>query len=313
MNVHGTLSAGEVRVALAQSGSRQCADVLKCIGMREISPGLGSLMLRYSPIKEKPGILLSRRIRMKLVSRSLYHAGLVAALAAVVSIAGCAKKAAAPPPAPPAPPPAAARPTVTLQASPTTVNKGESATLSWNSTDATELSIAPEVGAVTAQGSTKVTPSDSTTYTITATGPGGSTSATASVTVNAPPAPAPAPVGPSVDELFLREVRDAYFDLDKADIRADARPALSKTADFLKNYPQLKVTIEGHCDERGSTEYNLSLGDRRASAVKQYLISLGIGADRISTVSYGKEKPFCMESNESCWQQNRRGHFVKAN
>ena len=108
-------------------------------------------------------------------------------------------------------------------------------------------------------------------------------------------------------------MRDAYFDLDKADIRADARAALSKTADFLKNYPQLKVTIEGHCDERGSTEYNLSLGDRRASAVKQYLVSLGISADRISTVSYGKEKPFCMESNESCWQQNRRGHFVKAN
>ena len=250
---------------------------------------------------------------MKLVSRSLYHTGLVAALAAVVSIAGCAKKPTASSPAPPAPAPTAARPTVTLQASPATVNKGESSTLSWNSTDATELSVAPEVGAVTAQGSTKVTPSDSTTYTITATGPGGSTSATASVTVNAPPPPEPAPAGPSVDELFLREVRDAYFDLDKADIRADARTALSKTADFLKNYPQLKVTIEGHCDERGSTEYNLSLGDRRASAVKQYLISLGIGADRISTVSYGKEKPFCMESNETCWQQNRRGHFVRAN
>src|ERR1700675_3424055 len=119
---------------------------------------------------------------MKLVSRSLYHAGLVAALAATVFIVGCAKKAAAPPPAPPAPAPAAARPTATLQASPTTVNKGESSTLSWNSTDATELSIAPEVGAVTAQGSTKVTPSASTTYTITATGPGGPPSATATVT-----------------------------------------------------------------------------------------------------------------------------------
>jgi peptidoglycan-associated lipoprotein len=72
------------------------------------------------------------------------------------------------------------------------------------------------------------------------------------------------------------------------------------------------VTIEGHCDERGSTEYNLALGDRRAGAVKQYLVSLGISADRISTVSFGKEKPFCTQSNESCWQQNRRGHFVKA-
>jgi peptidoglycan-associated lipoprotein len=175
------------------------------------------------------------------------------------------------------------------------------------------LSIAPEVGAVTAQGSTKVAPSDSTTYTITATGPGGSASATATVSVNAPPPPPPPPPKPSIDELFLKEVRDAFFDFNKADIRADARPALSKTAEFLKNYPQVKVTVEGHCDERGSTEYNLGLGDRRANAVKQYLVSLGIAADRISTVSFGKEKPFCMEHNEDCWQQNRRGHFVRAN
>src|SRR6267143_1959358 len=136
---------------------------------------------------------------MKLVSRSLYRAGLIAMLTAAVFTFGCKKPPKAPPPAPPAPAPAAARPTVTLQASPTTVNKGESSTLSWNSTDATELSIAPEVGAVTAQGSTKVTPSDSTTFTITATCSGGSTSATATVTVNAPPPPAPPP-GPTDDE-----------------------------------------------------------------------------------------------------------------
>jgi peptidoglycan-associated lipoprotein len=250
---------------------------------------------------------------MRLVSRSHYRTGLIAALVAAAFTFGCAKKPVAPPPAPPAPAPAAARPTVTLQASPTSVNKGESSTLSWNSTDATELSIAPEVGAVTAQGSTKVSPADSTTYTITASGPGGSATATATVSVNAPPPPPPPPAGPTDDELFLREVRDAYFDYDKADIRPDARAALSTTADFLKKYPRFKVTIEGHCDERGSTEYNLGLGDRRASAVKQFLVSLGISADRLSTVSYGKEKPFCMESNESCWQQNRRGHFVKAN
>src|ERR1700674_3475782 len=250
---------------------------------------------------------------MKLVSRSQYRTGLIAALVAAAFTFGCAKKPVAPPPQPPAPAPAAARPTVTLQASPTSINKGESSTLSWNSTDATELSIAPEVGAVTAQGSTKVSPADSATYTITATGPGGSTSATATVTVNAPAPPVEQPKGPTVDELFLREVRDAYFDYDKADIRPDARAALSKTADFLKNYPRFKVTIEGHCDERGSTEYNLALGDRRATAVKQYLISLGISADRLSTVSFGKEKPFCTEHNEDCWQQNRRGHFVKAN
>jgi peptidoglycan-associated lipoprotein len=250
---------------------------------------------------------------MKLASRSLYRAGLLVILAAAVFTVGCAKKKVAAPPPPPPPPPAAARPTVTLQASPTSINKGESATLTWNSTDATQLTISPGVGDVTAQGNTKVTPSDSTTYTITASGPGGSATATASVTVNAPPPPPPPPAGPTDDEIFLREVRDAYFDYDKADLRPDARTALSKTADFLKNYPRFKVTIEGHCDERGSTEYNLGLGDRRASAVKQFLVSAGVSADRISTVSFGKEKPFCMESNEACWQQNRRGHFVKAN
>jgi peptidoglycan-associated lipoprotein len=247
---------------------------------------------------------------MYSVSRSLYRAGLLVAFAAAALTVGCGKKTVAPPP-PPAPAPAPARPTVTLQASPSAINKGESSTLSWNSTDATQLSIDPGVGAVTAQGSTKVTPSDSTTYTITASGPGGSTSATATVSVNAPPPPPPPPAEREPD--FNQEVRDAYFDYDKADIRPDARAALSTTADFLKKYPSIKVTIEGHCDERGSTEYNLGLGDRRANAVKQYLVSLGVSADRLTTVSFGKEKPFCMEHAEACWQQNRRGHFVKAN
>src|SRR6267154_5094416 len=259
-----------------------------------------------------PGTSL-RRIRMNLVSRSLCRVGLLAAFTAAVFSFGCGPKKVTPPPAKPAPAPAPATPTVTLQASPTSVNKGESANLSWNSTDATQLSIAPDVGDVTAQGSTKVTPSDSTTYTITATGPGGSASATATVSVNAPPPPPPQPAGPTDDQLFSREVRDAYFDYDKADIRPDARAALSKTADFLKANARFKMTIEGHCDERSSTEYNLGLGDRRASAVKQYLVSLGVSTDRLSTVSFGKEKPFCMESAEACWQQNRRGHFVKAN
>jgi peptidoglycan-associated lipoprotein len=245
-------------------------------------------------------------------SRKLYRAGLIVALVATGFALGCNKKPAAAPAPPPAAAPPPARPTVTLQANPTSINKGDSSTLSWSSTNATQLTISPEVGAVAPEGSTKVTPADSTSYTITASGPGGSADASVRVTVAAPAAPTPTPE-PSLDELFLKEVRDAYFDLDKSDIRPDARTALSKTADFLKNYPQIKVTIEGHCDERGSTEYNLALGDRRATAVKQYLISLGIGADRMSTVSFGKEKPFCMESAEACWQQNRRGHFVKSN
>jgi peptidoglycan-associated lipoprotein len=250
---------------------------------------------------------------MNLASRSLYRSGLFVMLAVAVFTFGCKKPPKATQPVTKETTPAPATPTVTLQASPTSVNKGESSTLSWNSTDATQLTIDQGVGPVTAQGSTKVTPSDTTTYTITATGPGGNASATASVNVNAPPAPVEQPRQPSLDELFLKEVRDAYFDTDKSDLRPDARAALSKTADFLKNYPSIKVTVEGHCDERGSTEYNLGLGVRRANAVTQYLVSLGVSADRLNPTSFGKEKPFCTESNEACWQQNRRGHFVKAN
>jgi peptidoglycan-associated lipoprotein len=250
---------------------------------------------------------------MNRVANSLYRGAMITAVLAVAFAAGCAKKPAAAPPPPPPPPPAAARPTVSIQANPTSINKGDSTTLSWTSTDATQLTISPDVGAVTAQGSTKATPQDSTTYTITASGPGGSADSSVRVTVTAPPPPPPQQEAIDYDKLFLQEVRDAYFDFNKADVRADAREALAKTADFLRKYPQIRVTIEGHCDERGSTEYNLVLGDRRAAAVKSYLVSLGISADRMTTTSLGKERPFCTESTEECWQKNRVGHFVKAN
>jgi peptidoglycan-associated lipoprotein len=217
--------------------------------------------------------------------------------------------------APPAPPPAPpAQPTVTLQAAPGSVQRGQSSTLTWSSTNATSLSLTPGVGTVAPEGTSSVTPTDSTTYTITATGPGGSATSSARVSVSAAPAPPPttAAAGPSIEEMFTREVQDAYFDLDKADLRQDARTALTATAGFLRSYPQIKVVVEGHCDERGSTEYNLALGDRRAQAAKDFLGSLGIGADRVQTVSYGKERPFCNEHDEACWQQNRRAHFVLA-
>ena len=243
--------------------------------------------------------------------RPFHRALLILVSGTLLLVVGCKKpqKAQAPPPPPPPP---AAKPSVTFSAAPSAIDKGQSAKLTWTTTDANNVSIAPEVGAVTVQGSTTVTPADSTTYTITASGPGGSADATARVTVNVP-APPPQPVKTSsFEELFTQEVKDAYFDLDKADIRPDAQQALRNDADFLKKYPQARITIEGHCDERGSTEYNLALGDRRANAVKQYLVNLGIPAANINTVSYGKEKPFCMESNESCWQQNRRGHLTPA-
>jgi peptidoglycan-associated lipoprotein len=237
---------------------------------------------------------------------------LFSTLLLVVALAAACKKpvVATPPPPPPPPPEAPARPTVNLQASSTSIQRGEAVTLNWSSTNANSLTLSPGIGAVSAQGNQRVTPQDSITYAINATGPGGSADANVRITVTVPPPPPPVVHEPTIQELFDRDVKDAYFDYDKADIRTDARDALSQTAQFLRSYPQLKVVLEGHCDERGSTEYNLALGDRRAAAAKQFLVSLGIAADRVETVSYGKEKPFCSASNEECYQQNRRGHFV---
>lgn len=246
--------------------------------------------------------------------RQYGRVALLGLLSLVAIGAGCKKTQVAapiPPPPPPAAPPPA-RPTVTLSAAPATVQRGQSVTLTWTSSNATTLNIAPAVGNVAPQGISSVSPTDSVTYTITATGPGGMADASTRVTVTPPPPPPPvAAPQPTLDELFSRNVKDAYFDYDQADIRPDAREALSQTAQFLRSYPQVKVTVEGHCDERGSTEYNLALGDRRAQAAKDFLVSLGVTADRVETISYGKERPTCMDHAEACWQQNRRGHFVR--
>mgnify|MGYP001139168486 CR=1 FL=1 len=103
---------------------------------------------------------------------------------------------------------------------------------------------------------------------------------------------------------------DAFFDYDQSDLREDARSSLAANAEWLKRYPPVQILVEGHADERGTAAYNLALGDKRANALKEYLTSLGIDGSRMRTVSYGKERPFCTESSESCWQQNRRGHIV---
>jgi peptidoglycan-associated lipoprotein len=134
------------------------------------------------------------------------------------------------------------------------------------------------------------------------------------------PPPAPAPAALSEDEIFARKtleqlnaerpLGDVFFDLDESTVRDDARGPLQKNAEWLKRWASTRITVEGHCDERGSAEYNLGLGDRRGNAVKAYLVSLGVPGDRITVVSKGKESPFCTDKNEACWQQNRRGHFL---
>jgi peptidoglycan-associated lipoprotein len=137
--------------------------------------------------------------------------------------------------------------------------------------------------------------------------------------VTTEPAPAPTPVPtPNVEkgELTgsLSEVssylKPAFFDYDKADVRSDARDVLAANAAWLKKYLSVRFTIEGHTDERGTAQYNLALGDRRANAAKDYLVSLGVDASRIKTVSYGKERPFATGHDEDSWQKNRRAHFV---
>jgi peptidoglycan-associated lipoprotein len=103
---------------------------------------------------------------------------------------------------------------------------------------------------------------------------------------------------------------DIHFDFDKYDIRADAKPELQKISSWMLKNTSAKLSVEGHCDDRGTSEYNLALGDRRAKAVKDSLMALGVASDRIETVSYGKEKPLCTEKTEECWAKNRRAHFV---
>jgi peptidoglycan-associated lipoprotein len=113
------------------------------------------------------------------------------------------------------------------------------------------------------------------------------------------------------DELHRRGFSaDVYFQYDESSLSDDARDKLAKNADLLKNQPQLSLTVEGHCDERGTNEYNLALGERRANAVRDYLGSLGVNPTRLRTISYGEERPVCTEHAESCWQQNRRAHMV---
>ena len=103
---------------------------------------------------------------------------------------------------------------------------------------------------------------------------------------------------------------DAFFDYDAAALRDDARGNLAKDSSWLQKYPSVHVLLEGHCDDRGTEAYNLALGERRAQAAREYLVSMGVPEDRIRTVSYGKERPFCQSDDEGCWQQNRRDHFV---
>ncbi len=232
---------------------------------------------------------------------------------------GCGKKNVAPAVPPAAQQPAAVEatptppaPTITLSVSPAAIMKGQSSTLSWRTTNATEVNIDGGIGTVEAAGSRSLTPSTSTTYRARATGPGGMADAEARITVSTEEAP----VIPGAErrltdaEVFASQIKDAFFDYDSYTLRDDARQALMESARVLKERPNIRFTIEGHCDERGSEAYNLALGDKRANAARDFLISQGIDPARIDTISYGEEKPFATGHDEASWAQNRRAHLV---
>ncbi len=255
--------------------------------------------------------------------RSLYPRTVVALaimIILVITATGCGKKSAAPTPPPAAQTPAATEkpptppaPTISLSASPAAIAKGQSSTLSWSTTNATEVTIDGGIGTVEASGSRMLAPTASTTYHARAIGPGGAADAEARITVSAEDAGAvnPGTARRLTDaELFASSAKDAFFDYDSYTLREDARQNLTESARVLKERPNIRITIEGHCDERGSEAYNLALGDKRANAAKSFLISQGIDPARIDTISYGEEKPFAPGHDEEAWRQNRRAHLV---
>ncbi len=243
-------------------------------------------------------------------------------LAMMLAGTGCKKKiaaAAAPPPTPMAKVPDApiAKPVISFTGDPLTIVRGDAVTLRWNIQNSDAVTIEPGVGSIAASGSRQVYPTTSVTYVLRASGPGGTESARVSVNVTAPtdkPPVAPSGVSEDVTTALDRLVKDAYFGYDSAEIREDARATLQRNSDGLKEifgkFASASVIVEGHCDERGSAEYNLGLGERRANAAREFLVQLGVSGDKLRSVTYGKERQSCTEATEDCWQKNRRAHFA---
>jgi peptidoglycan-associated lipoprotein len=205
-----------------------------------------------------------------------------------------------------------AAPTISLAADRTAIEEGEEVTLSWKSENVSSVRLS-DVGEVQVNGILQVRPSATTTYTATAVGPGGTASDTVSVAIRARPSePPPEPNRPvlTLAEDFRGTIEDVYFDYDKDSIRSDQTSKLTVLANWLVAHPNTRIVIEGHCDDRGGQEYNVALGDARASAAQRHLETAGISRSRLQTVSYGEERRICRDDNEDCWSRNRRAHFL---
>ena len=193
---------------------------------------------------------------------------------------------------------------------PDRIVRGQVATLSWVTASASQIDISG-MGSVTRRGTETIIPTQTTTYRLTASGPGGSAEDSATITVVEPPQP-PAPTPqPDISGMFAQNVQDIFFDFNKADIRADAASTLQRAATFLRAHPNLRVRVEGNCDEVGTDDYNADLGQRRADNAAAALIQLGVNSNQLRTLSLGRTNQFCSESmDESCRQLNRRAHFA---
>ncbi len=208
-------------------------------------------------------------------------------------------------------------PTASITADPVSIDLGQTVVLNWRTLNATTVTI-DGIGQVNPNGTQTVAPSNSTNFHLTAKGDGGSVEANVRVTVRVPTVPAGGTTldnsatggGPVTDAAFHAAVQDMYFDYDSYDLRPDAQATASQAAAFMVSHPDLRILIGGYADERGSAEYNLALGENRANAAKTALVNAGVAPARVRVVSYGKEKQFCTESNETCWQENRRAQFT---
>jgi peptidoglycan-associated lipoprotein len=208
-------------------------------------------------------------------------------------------------------------PTASITADPVAIDLGQTVVLNWRTLNANVVTI-DGIGQVNPNGTQTVSPSNSTNFHLVAKGDGGMTEANVRVTVRVPQAPAAVASTGGLDNSgsnmtdaqFHSAVKDVFFDYDSYDLRPDGQAAASQAASFLVSHPDIRVLIGGYADERGSAEYNLALGENRANAAKTALINAGVAPTRIRVVSYGKEKQFCTESNEECWQENRRAQFT---
>ena len=245
---------------------------------------------------------------------TLWNKAALASVLSLLALSGCHKHVSTPSASSTAPTSSVPAPTATLTADPVAIDLGQSVVLNWRTTNANSVSI-DGIGSVAVNGTQTVSPSNSTNFHLVATNEGGSTDANVRVTVRVPTVPTtPGDASDGggdmgSDAVFHAKVQDIFFGYDSFDLSPEAEANITSAAAFLSAHPAIKVLIGGYCDDRGSAEYNITLGENRANAAKTALVSAGIPASRIRVVSYGKEKQFCSDESESCWQQNRRDQF----